>query len=79
VRRGKQIAGKRILLVDDVITSGATLSECVRQLRLAGAAEVVCVTLARKHSDCLAFGGFLQQSAKKYRFNSLHFHSIELQ
>jgi ComF family protein len=51
VRRGKQIAGKRILLVDDVITSGATLSECVRQLRLAGAAEVVCVTLARKHSD----------------------------
>lgn len=41
------VAGKRILLVDDICTSGATLTECARVLEAAGAAEVVCVTLAR--------------------------------
>ena len=41
------IAGKLWLLVDDIVTSGATLSECVRVLREAGAADVVCLTLAR--------------------------------
>lgn len=40
------VAGKRWLLVDDIVTSGATLSECVRVLREAGAADVVCLTLA---------------------------------
>ena len=40
------IAGKRWLLVDDIITTGATLSECVRVLKEAGAADVVCLTLA---------------------------------
>lgn len=41
------VSGKRILLVDDVITTGSTLSECARILRTAGAADVVAVTLAR--------------------------------
>lgn len=41
------IAGQRVLLIDDVITTGSTLSECARTLRTAGAADVVCVTLAR--------------------------------
>ena len=41
------IRGKRVLLVDDVVTTGETLSECARTLRMAGASEVVCVTLAR--------------------------------
>ena len=40
------IAGRRILLIDDVVTTGSTLSECARTLRTAGAADVVCVTLA---------------------------------
>ena len=40
-------ADKSILLVDDVITSGATLSECSRVLLTAGADRVVCVTLCR--------------------------------
>ncbi len=41
------IEGKRILLIDDIITSGSTLSECARTLREAGAAEVLCATVAR--------------------------------
>lgn len=41
------VAGKRVLLADDIITTGATLSECARMLRMAGAAKVICVTAAR--------------------------------
>ncbi len=41
------IEGKRILLIDDIITSGSTLSECARTLRAAGAAEVLCAAVAR--------------------------------
>ena len=38
--------GKRVLLVDDVITTGETLEECSRVLLRAGAKEVLCATLA---------------------------------
>ncbi len=41
------IQGKRILLIDDIITGGSTLAECARMLRQAGAAEVLCATVAR--------------------------------
>ncbi|MBQ3724132.1 MAG: ComF family protein [Oscillospiraceae bacterium] len=44
--RPEAIRGKRFLLIDDLMTSGATLAECVRVLREAGAADVVCLTLA---------------------------------
>ena len=42
----EQFRGKRLLLVDDILTTGATLSECVRVLKDAGAGEVMCLTLA---------------------------------
>ena len=41
------IAGKRILLIDDVVTTGSTLNECAKQLRSAGASGVICAALAR--------------------------------
>ena len=40
------IKGKRILLLDDVITSGSTISECARMLVTAGASEVICAAVA---------------------------------
>lgn len=44
---GLDLAGKRVVLIDDVATSGATLSECAAALRQAGAASVVGLTFAR--------------------------------
>lgn len=41
------VAGSKIVIVDDVMTSGATLSELARMLRKAGAEEVHCAVLAR--------------------------------
>jgi competence protein ComFC len=40
------IKGKGIILVDDVITTGATLSECARMLKQAGAEKILGMTIA---------------------------------
>lgn len=47
VKDGVELTGKRVVLVDDVVTSGATLSECASCLRMAGAESVVALTFAR--------------------------------
>jgi ComF family protein len=47
VSRPKLIAEKNILLVDDVLTSGETVSSCARILKKNGAARVDVITLAR--------------------------------
>lgn len=46
-RAAALINGKRILLVDDVLTTGATLSACTRALKRAGARQVDVLVLAR--------------------------------
>ncbi len=42
-----RVEGRRVLLVDDVFTTGSTVAECARTLKGAGAAEVRVVTVAR--------------------------------
>jgi len=41
------VRGLHVLLVDDILTTGSTLSECARVLREAGAQSVYAVTAAR--------------------------------
>jgi ComF family protein len=47
VNANADVSGLRWLLVDDVLTTGATVNECARILKRNGAAEVTVVTLAR--------------------------------
>ncbi len=44
----RKLKGKHILLVDDVVTTGATLGECARMLKNSGAEAVYAITLARR-------------------------------
>lgn len=47
VKEKERIEGKKILLVDDVYTTGSTVNECARVLREAKASDVAVLTLAR--------------------------------
>jgi len=47
VKRSGQVEGRRILLIDDVYTTGATVNECAKVLKKAGAKTVDVLTLAR--------------------------------
>jgi ComF family protein len=47
IKGSESIKGKRIILVDDVLTTGATSNECARVLKKAGAVRVEVLTLAR--------------------------------
>ena len=58
VAHGKPLEGMRVLLVDDVVTTGATASACARVLKRAGAAHVALLALARtdrRHAVELSF------------------------
>jgi len=47
VPKTEEIAGRNVLLVDDILTTGATTAECSKALKQAGAKNVVVLTLAR--------------------------------
>jgi ComF family protein len=51
VPRPEEIAGREILLVDDVFTTGTTVSECARVLLRAGASKIFVATVARTLKD----------------------------
>ena len=52
-RRAGRLKGARIVLVDDVLTSGATTDACVRALKRAGADKVVIACFARVLDEAL--------------------------
>lgn len=45
--RGVSVSGKRVLLFDDVMTTGATVEECAKVLKASGAKEIYVAVLAR--------------------------------
>jgi ComF family protein len=47
VREGAELSGRRLILIDDVLTTGATTSECARVLKECGVHEVGVWTVAR--------------------------------
>ena len=47
VRNPHHVKGGKILLLDDVMTTGSTVDECARELKKSGASEVIVVTVAR--------------------------------
>jgi predicted amidophosphoribosyltransferase len=49
VRHPRLVAGERILLVDDVFTTGATVSSCAETLLAAGARSVYVLTVAKAY------------------------------
>jgi ComF family protein len=47
IQAGRSFAGKRVVVIDDVMTTGATVEECARVLKRSGAISVGVLTLAR--------------------------------
>ena len=65
IREQARVDNLRVLLVDDVLTTGATLDSCARALRRAGAARVVGLTVARALSDWAGPSRTREQQARE--------------
>jgi ComF family protein len=66
-REGRQVDNLRILLVDDVLTTGATLDACARALKKAGAAAVLGLTVGRVRSWSVAPAPAMEEKGLRSR------------
>lgn len=65
VRNSEVLAGRRVLLIDDVFTTGTTLHECGKTLLKAGALSVFALTLARTIDTNLIPDRILAENARR--------------
>ena len=67
VKEPSELTGKTVLLVDDVTTSGATLLECRRVVKLAGVARVVPCVIAVSGRDYVIRPAKTRKKGKSYK------------
>ena len=41
------LSGETVVIVDDVVTTGATVSTCVKAVKMLGAKQIICVSVAK--------------------------------
>lgn len=68
VRHPDAIVNKRILLIDDVFTTGTTVNECAKALRRAGSSDVFALTLGRTVDTDIIPDRILAQRSSRYSF-----------
>ena len=73
VSRAQEVTGRSVLLVDDVYTTGTTVSECARVLRRAGASGVWVATVARTLKLASKYGDLERIDGQDTGFNASEF------
>jgi predicted amidophosphoribosyltransferase len=70
VRDAAAVAGRHVLLIDDVMTTGATLSAAAQALKRGGAARVTAATVARADRRNFVLAGLGKRTPDSERLES---------
>lgn len=77
VSRSPQVIGRAVVIVDDVYTTGTTVTECVRMLRKAGAARVWVATVARTLKNASNIQSFNEETDLGEEAEVEHFETLK--